>query len=138
MAFVHVIGDDGHLFFFEHGERERTSLLPAWMMQAGVTARCFKPTMMKSSPLVALKSGFLLHLTWRLFLICSDAGSQRNVSIQPERFNWFGRVCSIFLRKGFVVRRLQIHKGYARTSLLALRKNLLRWQRHLPIHFPPN
>jgi hypothetical protein len=32
----------------------------------------------------------------------------------------------VFLRKGFVVRRLQIAFGYARGSLRALRKNLLR------------
>jgi hypothetical protein len=38
----------------------------------------------------------------------------------------------IFLRKGFVVRRLQIHEGYAHASLLALRKNLHR------NHFPPD
>jgi hypothetical protein len=38
----------------------------------------------------------------------------------------------------FVVLRLQIYEGYARASLVALRKNLLRWHRHLPIHFPPN
>jgi hypothetical protein len=30
------------------------------------------------------------------------------------------------LAQGFVVRRLQIHGGYARGSLLALRKNLQR------------
>jgi hypothetical protein len=32
----------------------------------------------------------------------------------------------IFLGEDFVVRRLQIHFGYARASRLALRENLLR------------
>jgi hypothetical protein len=46
--------------------------------------------------------------------------------------SWLGRACSICLRNGFVVRRLQIHGGYARVSLLALRQYLFRNR------FPPN
>jgi hypothetical protein len=41
------------------------------------------------------------------------------------------RACLIFLRKSFVVRRLQIALGYARGSLLVLHKNL-RCRRILP------
>ena len=42
----------------------------------------------------------------------------------------------IFFRTGFVVRRLRIHHGYARGSLLALRQNLRR-SRILPNRIGP-
>jgi len=45
---------------------------------------------------------------------------------RPERFNWVGRACMIFLRRDFVVRHLQIHDGYARASRLVLHKKLRR------------
>src|SRR5579871_797086 len=65
---------------------------------------------------------------------------------KSEQFSWIRSVCSSFWtsqvlhpvpesgtcasriaeRKSFVVRRLQIHSGYAHSSLLVLRKNLLR------------
>jgi hypothetical protein len=54
---------------------------------------------------------------------------QWKMPYMPERFNWISpeQVSGlIFLRNGFVIRRLQIHVGYARGSLLALRKNLRR------------
>src|SRR5581483_9283321 len=54
-----------------------------------------------------------------------DARHREN-SAKPEQFSWIRRVCSIFLRKSSVVRRLQIASGYAHSSLLVLRKNLLR------------
>jgi hypothetical protein len=46
--------------------------------------------------------------------------------LQPKPCSWIRRVCLIFLHKNFVVRRLQIAVGYARSSLLVLRKNLRR------------
>ena len=55
-----------------------------------------------------------------------------NMRIEPEQCSWLGRACLVFLCKDFVVWRLQIQGGYARASLLALRKNPHR------NHFPPN
>ena len=48
------------------------------------------------------------------------------VCLQPEPCRRLGRICWVFLRRDFVVRRLQIAEGYARASRLALRKNPLR------------
>jgi plasmid stabilization system protein ParE/Arc/MetJ-type ribon-helix-helix transcriptional regulator len=43
----------------------------------------------------------------------------REAVTKPGRFSWKQSACLIFLRKGFVVRRLQIAIGYARGSRLA-------------------
>jgi len=50
----------------------------------------------------------------------------------PEQCSRIGRACLIFLRKTFVIRRLQITLDMLAPQLLALRNNLLR------NHFPPN
>ena len=55
-----------------------------------------------------------------------------NLLLLPGRFNWVGGVCSIWLCQRFVVRRLQIHGGYARGSRLARRNHLRR------SHCPPD